>query len=62
MLEESIAFCSGRETDVRRTLEQTAKRLGFTYEALMKGAADGTAVGRVVAQVKREHPVFATRN
>lgn len=62
MLEESIAFCGGRETDVRRTLEQTAKRLGFTYEALMKGAADGTAVGRVVAQVKREHPVFATRN
>lgn len=58
MLEESIAFCGGRETDVRRTLEQTAKRLGFTYEALM----DGTAVGRVVAQVKREHPVFATRN
>lgn len=62
MLEESIAFCGGRETDVRRTLEQTAKCLGFTYEALMKGAADGTAVGRVVAQVKREHPVFATRN
>ena len=62
MLEESIAFSGGRETDVRRTLEQTAKRLGFTYEALMKGAADGTAVGRVVAQVKREHPVFATRN
>lgn len=58
MLEESIAFCGGRG----RTLEQTAKRLGFTYEALMKGAADGTAVGRVVAQVKREHPVFATRN
>lgn len=53
MLEESIAFSGGRETDVRRTLEQTAKRLGFTYEALMKGAADGTAVGRVVAQVKR---------
>lgn len=47
---------------LKRTLEQTAKRLGFTYEALMKGAADGTAVGRVVAQVKREHPVFATRN
>lgn len=45
MLEESIAFSGGRETDVRRTLEQTAKRLGFTYEALMKGAADGTAVG-----------------
>lgn len=67
MLEESIAFCGGRETDVRRTLEQTAKRLGFTYEAftyeaLMKGAADGTAVGRVVAQVKREHPAFAPRN
>ncbi|MFR4149348.1 MAG: hypothetical protein BHW61_06525 [Sutterella sp. 63_29] len=62
MLEESIAFCGGRETDVRRTLEQTAKRLGFTYEALMKGAADGTAVGRVVAQVKREHPAFAARN
>ena len=58
MLEESIAFCGGRETDVRRTLEQTAKRLGFTYEALMKGAADGTAVGRVVAQVKREQPVL----
>lgn len=55
MLEESIAFCGGRETDVRRTLEQTAKRL-------MKGAADGTAVGRVVAQVKREHPAFAARN
>lgn len=35
MLEESIAFSGGRETDVRRTLEQTAKRLGFTYEALM---------------------------
>ena len=34
MLEDSIAFCGGRETDVRRTLEQTAKRLGFTYEAL----------------------------
>lgn len=34
----------------------------FTYEALMKGAADGTAVGRVVAQVKREHPAFAPRN
>lgn len=62
MLEESIAFCGGKETDVRRTLEQTAKRLGFTYEALMKGAADGTAVGRVVAQVKREHPAFARRN
>ena len=62
MLEESIAFCGGRETDVRTTLEQTAKRLGFTYEALMKGAADGTAVGRVVAQVKREHPAFAARN
>ena len=62
MLEESIVFCGGRETDVRTTLEQTAKRLGFTYEALMKGAADGTAVERVVAQVKREHPVFATRN
>ena len=62
MLEESIAFCGGRETDARRTLEQTAKRLGFTYEALMQGAADGTAVGRVVAQVKREHPAFATRN
>ena len=43
-------------------LEQTAKCLGFTYEALMQGAADGIAVGRVVAQVKREHPVFATRN
>lgn len=62
MLEESIVFCGGRETDVRGTLEQTAKRLGFTYEALMQGAADGIAVGRVVAQVKREHPVFATRN
>mgnify|MGYP007022526492 FL=1 len=62
MLEESIAFCGGRETDARGTLEQTAKRLGFTYEALMQGAADGIAVGRVVAQVKREHPVFATRN
>ena len=62
MLEESIAFCGGRETDVRRTLEQTAKRLGFTYEALMKGAADGTAVGRVVAQVKREHPAIAQRD
>lgn len=68
MLEESIAFCSGRETDARGTLEQTAKCLGFTYEALityealMQGAADGIAVGRVVAQVKREHPVFATRN
>ena len=57
MLEESIAFCSGRETDARGTLEQTAKCLGF-----MQGAADGIAVGRVVAQVKREHPVFATRN
>lgn len=45
----------------RRTSKDTrADR--FTYEALMKGAADGTAVGRVVAQVKREHPVFATRN
>lgn len=53
---------SGRETDARGTLEQTAKCLGFTYEALMQGAADGIAVGRVVAQVKREHPVFATRN
>lgn len=62
MLEESIVFCGGRETDVRGTLEQTAKRLGLTYEALMQGAADGIAVGRVVAQVKREHPVFATRN
>lgn len=62
MLEESIAFCGGRETDARGTLEQTAKCLGFTYEALMQGAADGIAVGRVVAQVKREHPVFATRN
>ena len=62
MLEESIVFCGGREPDVRTPLAQTAKRLGFTYEALMKGAADGTAVGRVVAQVKREHPVFATRN
>lgn len=56
------AFCGGRETDARGTLEQTAKCLGFTYEALMQGAADGIAVGRVVAQVKREHPVFATRN
>ena len=37
MLEESIAFCSGRETDARGTLEQTAKCLGFTYEALMQG-------------------------
>lgn len=36
MLEESIAFSGGRETDVRRTLEQTAKRLGFTYEALRR--------------------------
>lgn len=62
MLEESIVFCGGRETDVRGTLEQTAKRLGLTYEALMHGAADGTAVGRVVAQVKREHPAFAPRN
>ena len=62
MLEESIVFCGGRETDVRGTLEQAAKRLGLTYEALMQGAADGIAVGRVVAQVKREHPVFATRN
>lgn len=55
-------LCGGRETDVRGTLEQTAKRLGLTYEALMHGAADGTAVGRVVAQVKREHPAFAPRN
>lgn len=62
MLEESIVFCGGRETDVRGTLEQTAKRLGFTYEALMQGAADGIAVGPAVAQVKREHPAFATRN
>ena len=62
MLEESIAFCSGRETDARGTLEQTATCRGFTYEALMQGAADGIAVGRVVAQVKRVHPVFATRN
>lgn len=45
-----------------RDARATAKRLGFTYEALMQGAADGIAVGRVVAQVKREHPVFATRN
>lgn len=37
MLEESIAFCGGRETDVRGTLEQTAKCLGLTYEALMQG-------------------------
>lgn len=37
MLEESIVFCGGRETDVRGTLEQTAKRLGLTYEALMQG-------------------------
>lgn len=62
MLEESIAFCGGRETDARGTLEQTAKCLGFTYEALMQGAADGTAVGPAVAQVKREHPAFAARN
>ena len=45
MLEESIVFCGGRETDVRGTLEQTAKRLALTYEALMQGAADGIAVG-----------------
>ena len=62
MLEESIVFCGGRETDVRGTLEQAAKRLGLTYEALMQGAADGIAVGPAVAQVKREHPAFATRN
>lgn len=62
MLEESIAFCGGRETDVRGTLEQTAKRLALTYEALMQGAADGIAVGPAVAQVKREHLAFATRN
>ena len=62
MLEESIVFCGGRETDVRGTLEQTAKRLALTYEALMQGAADGIAVGPAVAQVKREHPAFATRN
>ena len=43
-------------------LEQTAKRLALTYEALMQGAADGIAVGPAVAQVKREHPAFATRN
>ena len=34
----------------------------MTYEALMQGAADGSAVGPAVAQVKREHPAFATRN
>ena len=62
VLEESIAFCGGRETDVRGTLEQTAKCLGLTYEALMQGAADGTAVGAAVAQVKREHPAFAASN
>lgn len=39
MLEESIVFCGGRETDVRGTLEQAAKRLGLTYEALMQTAS-----------------------
>lgn len=57
MLEENIAFCSGRETDARGTLEQTAKCLGFTYEALMQGAADGIAVGRVM---KDGNPSFFT--
>lgn len=42
MLEESIAFCSGRETDARGTLEQTAKCLGFTFrdEELTDEGAD----------------------